>query len=92
MDRKLSMVDGRMDVGIGRSSLAPPAVASQLLRLDPLGVLPDHGGVPSPGLGRHLRAVVQLDEGARLELGRTRFADRPDAQEHSFGLLAEWWF
>jgi DNA-binding transcriptional LysR family regulator len=33
------LVDGRLDVGIGRASLAPPAVASQLLRLDPLGVL-----------------------------------------------------
>jgi DNA-binding transcriptional LysR family regulator len=31
--------DGRLDVGIGRASLAPPEVASELLRLDPLGVL-----------------------------------------------------
>jgi DNA-binding transcriptional LysR family regulator len=31
--------DGRLDVGIGRASLAPPEVASELFRLDPLGVL-----------------------------------------------------
>jgi len=32
-----------------------------------LGVLADHGGVPSPELGRHLRAVVQLEvEEARM--------------------------
>lgn len=33
------LVDGRLDVGLGRASLAPPTVASELLRLDPLGVL-----------------------------------------------------
>jgi DNA-binding transcriptional LysR family regulator len=33
------LVDGRLDVGIGRASLAPPEVASELFRLDPLGVL-----------------------------------------------------
>jgi len=33
------LVDGRLDVGLGRASLAPPAVASELFRLDPLGVL-----------------------------------------------------
>ena len=33
------LLDGRLDVGIGRASLAPPAVASELFRLDPLGVL-----------------------------------------------------
>ena len=33
------LVDGRLDVGIGRATLAPPAVASELFRLDPLGVL-----------------------------------------------------
>jgi DNA-binding transcriptional LysR family regulator len=37
------LVDGRLDVGIGRASLAPPAVASQLFRLDPLGVLVAEG-------------------------------------------------
>jgi DNA-binding transcriptional LysR family regulator len=31
--------DGRLDVGIGRASLAPPDIASELFRLDPLGVL-----------------------------------------------------
>jgi DNA-binding transcriptional LysR family regulator len=33
------LVDGRLDVGLGRASLAPPEVASELFRLDPLGVL-----------------------------------------------------
>jgi len=33
------LVDGRLDVGVGRASLAPPAVASEVFRLDPLGVL-----------------------------------------------------
>ena len=33
------LVDGRLDVGLGRASLAPSTVASELFRLDPLGVL-----------------------------------------------------
>jgi DNA-binding transcriptional LysR family regulator len=33
------LIDGRLDVGLGRASLAPPEVASELVRLDPLGVL-----------------------------------------------------
>ena len=33
------LVDGRLDVGIGRAALAPPQVASHLFRQDPLGVL-----------------------------------------------------
>jgi DNA-binding transcriptional LysR family regulator len=37
------LVDGRLDVGLGRASLAPPTVASELFRLDPLGVLIPEG-------------------------------------------------
>lgn len=37
------LVDGRLDVGIGRASLAPPTVASELFRMDPLGVLVAEG-------------------------------------------------
>lgn len=37
------LVDGRLDVGIGRVSGAPPAIASELFRLDPLGVLVPSG-------------------------------------------------
>ncbi len=37
------LADGRLDVGIGRASLAPPAVTSELFRLDPLGVLVSQG-------------------------------------------------
>src|SRR6202522_1792456 len=33
------IADGRLDVGIGRATLAPPQVASLLFRRDPLGVL-----------------------------------------------------
>jgi DNA-binding transcriptional LysR family regulator len=44
------LADGRLDVGIGRASLAPPEVASELFRLDPLGVLlpEDHRLAASP--------------------------------------------
>jgi len=33
------LAEGRLDVGFGRASLAPAEVASELFRLDPLGVL-----------------------------------------------------
>jgi DNA-binding transcriptional LysR family regulator len=33
------LVEGRLDIGFGRASLAPAEVASELVRLDPLGVL-----------------------------------------------------
>ncbi|MEV0716001.1 LysR substrate-binding domain-containing protein [Asanoa sp. NPDC050611] len=38
------LADGRLDVGIGRSCAVPAQIASELFRLDPLGVLvpPDH--------------------------------------------------
>jgi DNA-binding transcriptional LysR family regulator len=44
--------DGRLDVGIGRASLAPSEVASELFRLDPLGVLVAQGHrlATSPGV------------------------------------------
>jgi DNA-binding transcriptional LysR family regulator len=38
-EQYLLLVGGRLDIGIGRASLAPPEVASELFRLDPLGVL-----------------------------------------------------
>jgi len=46
------LAGGRLDIGIGRASLAPPVVASELFRLDPLGVLvgPGHRFAPSPGV------------------------------------------
>jgi DNA-binding transcriptional LysR family regulator len=37
------LLDGRLDVGIGRAALAPAGVASQLFRQDPLGVLVPDG-------------------------------------------------
>jgi DNA-binding transcriptional LysR family regulator len=33
------LVEGRLDIGLGRASLAPTEIASELVRLDPLGVL-----------------------------------------------------
>jgi DNA-binding transcriptional LysR family regulator len=46
------LVDGRLHIGIGRASLAPPEVASELIRLDPLGVLVprSHRLAASPGV------------------------------------------
>jgi DNA-binding transcriptional LysR family regulator len=53
------LVGGRLDVGLGRASLAPVEVAAELLRLDPLGVLVPGGhrlaalpGVPVATLAR----------------------------------------
>src|SRR5262249_16960685 len=37
------LTGGRLDIGIGRASHAPGAVASELLRLDPVGVLFEDG-------------------------------------------------
>ena len=37
------LLDGRLDVGIGRAALAPSGVSSQLFRQDPLGVLVPDG-------------------------------------------------
>ncbi|MEV4619330.1 LysR substrate-binding domain-containing protein [Asanoa sp. NPDC049573] len=37
------LADGRLDVGVGRSCAAPPQIASELFRLDPLGVLVPEG-------------------------------------------------
>jgi DNA-binding transcriptional LysR family regulator len=37
------LVDGRLDVGIGRAAFVPPQVASELFRRDPLGVLVPEG-------------------------------------------------
>jgi DNA-binding transcriptional LysR family regulator len=46
------LADGRLDVGIGRASLAPPEIASELFRLDPLGVLvsEEHRLATAPGV------------------------------------------
>ena len=46
------LADGRLDVGFGRASLAPAEVDSELVRLDPLGVLVarDHRFATLPGV------------------------------------------
>jgi DNA-binding transcriptional LysR family regulator len=42
-DQYRLLMDGRLDAGIGRASLAPPEVTSELIRLDPMGVLISEG-------------------------------------------------
>ncbi len=42
-DQLRMIADGQLDVGFGRASLAPPEVASELVRLDPLGILVAEG-------------------------------------------------
>jgi DNA-binding transcriptional LysR family regulator len=42
-DQYRQLIDGRLDVGVGRAALAPPQVASLLFRQDPLGVLVPDG-------------------------------------------------
>ena len=37
------LASGRLDIGIGRASLVPPEVTSELFRLDPLGMLVPEG-------------------------------------------------
>jgi DNA-binding transcriptional LysR family regulator len=53
------LLDGRLDVGVGRAALAPPQIASLLFRRDPLGVLvptghpfADRGGVTVADLAK----------------------------------------
>ena len=37
------LIDGRLDVGVGSASAVPPEIATELFRLDPLGVLVPEG-------------------------------------------------
>jgi DNA-binding transcriptional LysR family regulator len=51
-EQYMLLAGGRLDIGIGRASLAPREVASELFRLDPLGVLVSQGHrfASSPGV------------------------------------------
>jgi DNA-binding transcriptional LysR family regulator len=69
------LVDGRLDVGLGRASLAPPDVASELFRLDPLGVLVPEGhrlaglpGVPVASLAAE--PLLLAEEGQAPEFNQ----------------------
>ncbi|GAA0975077.1 LysR family transcriptional regulator [Acrocarpospora macrocephala] len=69
------LADGRLDIGIGRASQAPPEVASELIRLDPLGVLipDDHrfaaqDGVPVAALADEL--LLLGEDGQTPELNQ----------------------
>jgi len=66
------LVDGRLDVGIGRATLAPATVAAELFRLDPLGVLVADG---------HRFAAVLAVPVARLAAEPLLFAEDARAPE-----------
>ena len=69
------LVAGRLDVGLGRASLAPLEIAAELFRLDPLGVLvpEDHrlaplSGVPVVTLNGH--PLLLAEEGRAPEFNQ----------------------
>ena len=66
------LLDGRLDVGIGRATLAPTAVAAELFRLDPLGVLVADG---------HRFAAMPAVPVARLATEPLLFAEEERAPE-----------
>ena len=63
------LMEGTLDVGVGRASQAPTGVASEVFRLDPLGVLIADGhrlsGSTTVTLGSLAGEPVLLDEDAR---------------------------
>lgn len=61
------LATGKLDVGVGRASHAPPDIASEVFRLDPLGVL-----IPTGHRLAALNAVpVRELAGVRVMLGET---------------------
>ncbi len=56
-----------------------------------VGVAPRPGVFARPELNIFF-SLKWLNRAATLDLGRNRLAERPDNDEQSFGLLAEWWF
>ena len=66
------LLDGRLDVGIGRATLAPTTVATELFRLDPLGVLVAQG---------HPFAAMPAVPVARLAAEPLLFAEEERAPE-----------
>jgi DNA-binding transcriptional LysR family regulator len=67
------LADGRLDIGIGHASQTPPDVASELVRLDPLGVLvpDDHpfadlDGVPVAALAEELLLLGEESQAPEL--------------------------
>ena len=83
-DQYQLLIDGGLDVGIGRAALAPPEVASALFRRDPLGVLVPNGhrfaemaGVPVAVLAREpllLAEATQAPEFNQLVVEMCRSA------------------
>jgi DNA-binding transcriptional LysR family regulator len=64
------LIDGRLDVGVGRASAVPPEIAAELFRLDPLGLLVPDGH----RLARLAAVPVSLLAGERLLLPDERQA------------------
>jgi DNA-binding transcriptional LysR family regulator len=69
------LVDGRLDVGLGRASLAPLEVAAELFRLDPLGVLVPDGhrlaGLPAvPVANLAVEPMLLAEEGRAPEFNQ----------------------
>ena len=68
------LIDGRLDVGVGRAALAPPQIASLLFRQDPLGVLVPTGhpfaeldGVSVAALAREPLLLAEEAQGAGIQ-------------------------
>ena len=68
-DQLRMIADGQLDVGFGRASLAPPEVASELIRLDPLGILVPDGhclaALPAVPVARLAGQPLLLSDEAR---------------------------
>jgi DNA-binding transcriptional LysR family regulator len=69
------LADGRLDVGVGRAAGASPLIASEVFRLDPLGVLVPEShrfarlaGVPLPALAGE--TLMLADEGQSPEFNQ----------------------
>ena len=74
-DQMRMLADGQLDVGFGRACFAPPEVASELIRLDPLGILVAEGHdlaqLPSVPVARLAGEPLLLsDEGRAPELNQ----------------------
>jgi hypothetical protein len=68
------LAEGRLDIGIGRAAHAPDGIASQVVRLDPMGVLVGDGHRLAD---RDAVAVADLADAALL------FADETRAPEYN---------
>jgi DNA-binding transcriptional LysR family regulator len=82
------LIDGRLDVGVGRAALAPSQIASLLFRQDPLGVLvpTDHpfaelDGVSVAALAREPLLLAEEARAPEFNSSPSRCAGRQAASE-----------